>query len=107
MPSSGVGSCGNFVPSFFKDSPYCFPWWLYQFAFPPTVREGSLFSIPSPAFIVCRFFDVDHSEGCEVMPHCSFDLHFPSNEMLSIEIYTLPYVKFGNLLFDTCWSVTA
>ena len=26
----------------------------YQFTFPPTVQEGSLFSTPSPAFIVCR-----------------------------------------------------
>ena len=76
MPSSGVGSCGNFVPSFFKDSPYCFPWWLYQFAFPPTVREGSLFSIPSPAFIVCRFFDNGYSDGCELISDCSFDLRF-------------------------------
>ena len=65
------------------------------------MQEHSLFSTTSPAVIVCRFFDDNHPEGCEVMPHCSFDLHFPNNEMLSIEIYTLPYVKFGNLLFDT------
>ena len=30
----------------------CSPQWLYQFTFPPTVHEGSLFSIPSPEFIV-------------------------------------------------------
>ena len=70
------------------------------------MQEDSIFSTPSPAIFVCRFFDADHSERCEVMPHCSFDLHFPNYEMLSIEIYTLPYVKFGNLLFDTWWSVT-
>ena len=28
---------------------------------------------------VCRFFDDGHSEGCEVMPHCSFDFHFSGN----------------------------
>ena len=27
-----------------------------QFTFPPTVEEVSLFSTPSPAFIVCTFF---------------------------------------------------
>ncbi|KAB0359150.1 hypothetical protein FD754_003306 [Muntiacus muntjak] len=33
-----------------------------EFAFPPTVQEGSLFSIPSPPFIVCRLFDDGHSD---------------------------------------------
>ena len=33
----------------------------------------------SPAFIVCRLFDVGHSDWCEVIPHCSFDLHFSNN----------------------------
>ena len=28
------------------------------------------------AFIVCRFFDDSHSDWCEVIPPCSFDLHF-------------------------------
>ena len=38
--------------------------------------EGSLFSILSPAFIVCAFFDDGHSDQSEVIPCCSFDLHF-------------------------------
>ena len=38
-----------------------------------------LFSTPSPAFIVCRLFDDGHSDQCEVIPHCSFDLHFSNN----------------------------
>ena len=40
------------------------------------MQEGSLFSTPSPAFIVCRFFDDSHSDQCEVILHCSFGLHF-------------------------------
>ena len=39
------------------------------------MQESSLFSIPSPAFIVCRLFDDGHSNQCEVISHCSFDLH--------------------------------
>ena len=35
-----------------------------------------LFSTPSPAFIVCKLFDDVHSYQCEVISHCSFDLHF-------------------------------
>ena len=37
--------------------------------------ECSLFSTPSPAFIVCRIFDDGHSDQCEVISHCGFDLH--------------------------------
>ena len=46
---------------------------LYQFTFPPTVQECSLFSTPSLEFIVCRLFDDGHSDWWEVIPHCSFD----------------------------------
>ena len=44
--------------------------------FPPTVKEDSLFSTPSPAFAICRLINDGHSDCCEVVPHCSFDLHF-------------------------------
>ena len=27
-------------------------------------------------FIVCRLFDDDHSDCCEAISHCSFDLHY-------------------------------
>ena len=55
MPTSGiVGSYGGFIPSFLRNLPYRLPQWLYQFPFPPTVQEHSLFSTPFPALIVCR-----------------------------------------------------
>ena len=41
--------------------------------------EGSLLSTPSPAFIICRLFSDGHSDQCEVVPPCSFDMHFPNN----------------------------
>ena len=42
-------------------------------------HKSVLFSTPSPVFI-CRFFlDDSHSDWCEMIPHCSFDLHFPNN----------------------------
>ena len=81
MLSSGIAeSHGGFITSFFKESPYCLLQWLYQFTFSLTVQEGSLFSTPSPAFTVCRHFDDGHSDQCEVIFHCSFDLHFSNNE---------------------------
>ena len=45
-----------------------------------SVQEGSLFSIPSLAFVVGRLFDDGHSDQCEVISHCSFDSHFSNNE---------------------------
>ena len=45
-----------------------------------TVQEDSLLSTPSPAFIVCGFLDNSHSVQCEVISHCSFDLHFSNNQ---------------------------
>ena len=65
----------------FKEHSYCSPQWFYQFTFPPTAQEGPLLSIPSPAFIVFRLFADGHSEQCEVIPHCSFDLHFSISDV--------------------------
>ena len=41
--------------------------------------EGNLFSIPSPAFAICGLINDGHSDWCDVVPHCSFDLHFSNN----------------------------
>ena len=35
-----------------------------------------LFSTAPPEFIICRLSDNDHSDWCEVLSHCGFDLHF-------------------------------
>ena len=35
----------------------------------------SLFSAPSPAFMVCGLFNDGHSDWSEVIPYCHFDLH--------------------------------
>ena len=56
----------------FLETLYCSPWGLI----PPAAKEGSLFSTPSPAFVVCRLFDDCHSDACEIIRYFSFDLHF-------------------------------
>ena len=45
-----------------------------------SVRGLALFSAPSPAFILCRLFDSSHSDQCEMVPHCGFNLHFSENK---------------------------
>ena len=77
----GVELLGHMIVLFsvFEKSAYCFPQWLHQFTFPPTVYKGSLFSIFSATFVICVLFEDSHSDMCEVISHCGFDLHFPDD----------------------------
>ena len=76
MPSSGLsGPYGSFSPSFLSNC-ILFSIMAVSIYIPTILKGGSLFSTLSPAFIICRFFDDSHSDWCEVILHCSFDLHF-------------------------------
>ena len=75
VPSSGiVWSYGSSIFKFFMESPS----WLYQVTLPKSSVGGLLFSTHFPVFS-CGFFDDGHSDWCEVIPHCGFDLHFSNN----------------------------
>ena len=50
-------------------------------------REGSVFSTPSPSFVNCRLFNDGHSAQCEVVLHCSFDLHFSDSQQCQTSFY--------------------
>ena len=79
----GVGLLGHIVVLFLVfllSVPSCIVTVSIYIPYTPTVQESSLFSIPSPAFIVCRLFDDGHSDQGEVISHCGFDLHFSNNE---------------------------
>ena len=79
MPSSGLsGPYGSFSPSFLSNC-ILFSIMAVSIYIPTILKGGSLFSTLSPAFIICRFFDDSHSDWCEVILHCSFDLHFYNN----------------------------
>lgn len=47
-------------------------------------RAGSAGALPPPprplALVACRIFDDGHSDWCEVIAICSFDLHFSDIE---------------------------
>ena len=71
------------------------------------MKEYSLFSTPSPAFIVCRLFDDGHSDRCEVISHCSFDLHYSiMNNVGHLFILFVMSVYVFSPLFDwvVCFS---
>ena len=73
-----VGLLGHLVVLFllFKEISMLFSTVSVLFTSPPKVQEGSISSASSPAFIVCILFDEGRSDWCELIAHCSFDLHF-------------------------------
>ena len=69
MPSSGiVGSYGSSLSSFLRTLRTVLHSGCIK------LHSGFLCSTSSPTFTVCRFFNDGHSDGGEVIPHCSFDL---------------------------------
>ena len=80
MPSSGVaGSYGSFIPSFLRNSH-------------TVLHSGCInlhshkqwkrlpFSPHPPHLLFEDFFGNGHSNQCEIIPNCSFGLHFSNNE---------------------------
>ena len=62
------GSYSNSISSFLRNLHTVHSW----VCIPTNSVRGFLFSASSPAFIVCRLFDSNHSDQCEMVPHCDF-----------------------------------
>ena len=89
---SGVlttGPPGKFLFLFFEEPSYHFPQWLHQFTFLPTVQEGFLFSRSSLTLIISSLFDDSHSNRCEVISHCGFDLHSLNHHLMISDVEQL------------------
>ena len=54
-----------------------------SFTFPSIVHKGFNFCTSSAKLVIFCFSKLilinSHPSGCEVVPHCSFDLHFPND----------------------------
>ena len=80
----------------------CFTIWTtvvtVTICIPPTVQEGSHLCTLSVAFSVCRLFNDGHSDWCEMVPQCSFYLHFSTNKWCWASFHMFIshlYVSFG------------
>ena len=68
----------------------------------PSCVGGSLFSTFSLDFIVCRISDDGHSDPCEVIPHCSFYLHFSDNYWCWASFHVLFWTSVCHLWRNEC-----
>ena len=99
MPRSVIArSYGGFISTFFKESPY------FLVAVPICIPTNSARGFPflhTLSSIYCfRLFDDGHSDWCELISHCSFDLHFSNNEWCWASFHVFgshKYVFFGKM----------
>ena len=74
LRSEIAGSYGSFVFKLLRNS--MFSTVAASIYIPINNVQGSLFTISWPTFRFYGFFDDGHSDRCEVIFHCGFDLYF-------------------------------
>ena len=75
VPSSGItGSYGSFIPIFLRN------FHTLYISLHQQCKRVPFSPHPLQHLLFVDFFDDGYADQCEVIRHCSFDLHFSDNE---------------------------